>query len=79
MKSSRKSAREWLLLSTKKPFNEVVDEAKLTPTQLSIAVKKFIEGKRNYEIAIELSVSESTVEKEIAKAYDAICRVLRTL
>lgn len=79
MKEHRKSAREWLMLSTRKPFNEVIDEAKLTPTQLSIAVMKFIKGKRNYEIAVELNISESTVDKEVAKAYDAICRVLRSI
>lgn len=79
MKEKRKSVREWLTLSPKKPFNEVIDEAKLSPTQLKIAQLRFIEHKFNYQIAAELGISESTVDKEIAKAYEAINRVLMSL
>lgn len=79
MKHERKSTRDWLTLSTKKPFNEVIDEAKLSPTQFKIAHLRFIERKYNYQIAAELGISESTVDKEIAKAYEAINRVLVNL
>lgn len=79
MKNDRKDTRKWLDLSLKKPFYEVIDEAKLSPTQLKIAKMKFIEHKYNYEIAQILNVSESKIDKEIAKAYDAIRNVLLQL
>lgn len=79
MKEKRKATRDWLTLSTRKPFNEVIDEAKLSPTQLKIAHMRFIEYKYNYQIAAELGISESTVDKEIAKAYESINRVLMNL
>lgn len=79
MKPNRKEAREWLLASLKKPFYDVMSEAKLSPLQLKIAKMRFIDKLYNYQIAVELNISESKVDKEIAKAHEAVSQVIKSL
>ncbi len=72
----RKFARQWLNTSNRRAFYAVLDEAKITPRQMRICEMKFIEGRANYQIAMELNVSVKTVDREISTAYKAINRVL---
>lgn len=43
---------------------------------MQICEMKFVEGKMNYQIAMELNISTKTVDREISTAYKAINRVL---
>lgn len=71
-----KSARDWLIQSSRRSFYEVLNEAKITPRQMQIAEMRFVKGLMNFQIASELNISEKTVEKEISAAYKAVNRVL---
>lgn len=37
---------------------------------------KFVNGKTNYQIAMEMNISVKTVEKDLSTAYNAINKVL---
>lgn len=45
-------------------------------TEMKICEMKFVDGKMNYQIAMELNISTKTVDREISTAYKAINRVL---
>lgn len=76
MKELQKSVRAWLTESSRRSFYAVFQEAKITPRQMQICEMKFVEGKMNYQIAMELNISTKTVDREISTAYKAINRVL---
>lgn len=76
MKKLQKSVRTWLTESFRRSFYAVLQEAKITPRQMQICEMKFVEGKMNYQIAMELNISTKTVDREISTAYKAINRVL---
>lgn len=76
MKELQKSVRTWLTESPRRSFYAVLQEAKITPRQMQICEMKFVEGKMNYQIAMELNISTKTVDREISTAYKAINRVL---
>lgn len=76
MDKKRKSARDWLCQSTRRSFYDVLEEAKITPRQLKICELRFIKGLYNYQIGMQLNISEKTVEREISTAYKAINGVL---
>lgn len=76
MKELHKSARDWLIESSRRSFSAVLYDAKITPRQMQICEMKFVEGKMNYQIAMELNISTKTVDREISTAYKAINRVL---
>lgn len=78
MNEKQKSARNWLNQSTRRSFYDVLHEAKVTPRQLEICELRFIKGLYNYQIGMQLNISEKTVEREISAAYKAINRVLIT-
>lgn len=79
MKENNKSARDWIIRSSRRSFYEVLAEAKITPRQELICELRFVQNKTNYQIAMELNVSLRTVEKEINTAYAAINRILSKL
>lgn len=62
--------------SSRRSFYAVLQEAKITPRQMKICEMKFVDGKMNYQIAMELNISTKTVDREISTAYKAINRVL---
>lgn len=76
MNTNNKSARDWLVQSSRRSFYSVLEEAKITPRQMQIAELRFVQGLMNYQIAMQLNLSTKTVEKEIAMAYKAVNRVL---
>lgn len=76
MKELQKSVRAWLTERSRRSFYAVLREAKITPRQMQICEMKFVEGKMNYQIAMELNISTKTVDREISTAYKAINRVL---
>lgn len=76
MNEKQKSARDWLSQSTRRSFYDVLNEAKVTPRQFEICELRFIKGLYNYQIGMQLNISEKTVEREISAAYKAINRVL---
>lgn len=76
MKELQKSVRAWLTESSRRSFYAVLQKAKITPRQMQICEMKFVEGKMNYQIAMELNISTKTVDREISTAYKAINRVL---
>lgn len=76
MKELQKSVRTWLTESSRRSFYAVLQKAKITPRQMQICEMKFVEGKMNYQIAMELNISTKTVDREISTAYKAINRVL---
>ncbi len=74
-----KSARDWLIQSSRRSFYEILEEAKITPRQMKIAELRFVKGMLNYQIAMELNISTKTVEKDINIAYKAVSRVLENI
>ena len=52
MDTCRLQARDWLSQSTRKEFEAIISEAKLTPRQIEIIELKFIHDLKNYQIAI---------------------------
>lgn len=76
MRELLKSARVWMTESSRRSFYAVLQEAKITPRQMKICEMKFVDGKMNYQIAMELNISTKTVDREISTAYKAINRVL---
>lgn len=79
MNADNKSARDWLLTSSRRSFYDVLKEAKITPRQQEIAELRFVGGLLNYQIAMKLNVSVKTVEKELQSAYKAVNRILDKL
>lgn len=71
-----RNAREWLQTSTWCSFYAVLKEAKITPRQMQVCEMKFVNGKTNYQIAMEMNISVKTVEKDLSTAYNAINKVL---
>lgn len=71
-----KSARDWLIQSSRRSFYEIIHEAKITPRQMEIIEMRFVKGLMNYQIAMRLNISTPTVEREISAAYAAINRIL---
>lgn len=79
MDITNKTARDWLIQSSRRSFYEVLHEAKITPRQMQIAEMRFVKGMLNYQIGMELNISTKTVEKEIQTAYRAVNRILDTM
>ena len=52
--------------SSRRSFYAVLQEAKITPRQMKICEMKFVDGKMNYQIAMELNISTKTVDREIS-------------
>ncbi len=72
----RRTARDWLYNCTRSEFYEVMHEAKITPRQFAICKSRFVDGLLNYQIGIKMNISDKTVERDVAKAYDALLKVL---
>lgn len=53
--------------SSRRSFYAVLQEAKITPRQMKICEMKFVDGKMNYQIAMELNISTKTVDREIRR------------
>lgn len=49
MDNCRLQARDWLSRSTRKEFEAIIQEAKLTPRQMEIIELKFIHDLKNYQ------------------------------
>ena len=63
MDTCRLQARDWLSQSTRKEFEAIISEAKLTPRQIEIIELKFIHDLKNYQIAMKIDTSVQTVER----------------
>lgn len=79
MEACRSQAREWLSQSTRKEFDAVIAEAKLTPRQIEIIELKFIHDLKNYQIAMKIDTSVQTVERDLRQAYNSVKRVLKAV
>lgn len=49
MDTCRLQARDWLSQSTRKEFEAIISESKLTPRQIEIIELKFIHDLKNYQ------------------------------
>lgn len=76
MDELRRKVRDWLQVCTKNEFYMALQEAKINPRQFVICEKRFVDGLLNYQIGMEMNISDKTVEREVARAYDALFRVL---
>ena len=63
MDTCRLQARDWLSQSTRKEFEAIISEAKLTPRQIENIELKFIHDLKNYQIAMKIDTSVQTVER----------------
>ena len=73
-----RTTRSWLISSSRSSFNSVLEEAKITPRQIEICELKFVKGMTNYQIAMQLNISDKTVEKELKTAYKQITNVIES-
>lgn len=71
-----KNTRDWLITASRTNFYNVITEAKMTPRQKEIVEERFIKGKPNFLIAMDMNLSTKTIEREIHMAYLAINRIL---
>lgn len=78
MDDFKKRARDWLYNSTREEFYAVLHEAKISPRQYAICEKRFVDGLMNYQIGMEMNISDKTVERDVAAAYDSVLRVLKS-
>ena len=76
MDTCRLQARDWLSQSTRKEFEAIISEAKLTPRQIEI---KFIHDLKNYQIAMKIDTSVQTVERDLQQAYNSVKRALKAV
>lgn len=65
MDNCRLQARDWLSRSTRKEFEAIIQEAKLTPRQMEIIELKFIHDLKNYQIAMRIDTCQCKRSKEI--------------
>lgn len=79
MEACRAQAREWLSQSTRKEFDAIINEAKLTPRQLEIIELKFIHDLKNYQIAMRIDTSVQTVERDLQRAYNSVKKALKAV
>lgn len=63
--------------SSRRSFYAVLQEAKITPRQMKICEMKFVDGKMNYQIAMELNISTKTVDREISNEVIPIKRSVK--
>ena len=77
MDTCRLQARDWLSQSTRKEFEAIISEAKLTPRQIEIIELKFI--LKNYQIAMKIDTSVQTVERDLQQAYNSVKRALKAV
>lgn len=74
-----KNTRDWLQTSSRRSFSAVLEEAKITPRQITICEYKFVRGMTNYQIAMQMNLSVKTVDKELNTAYKQITNVLASV
>lgn len=79
MDNCRLQARDWLSRSTRKEFEAIIQEAKLTPRQMEIIELKFIHDLKNYQIAMRIDTSVQTVERDLQQAYNSVKRALKAV
>ena len=70
MDTCRLQARDWLSQSTRKEFEAIISEAKLTPRQIEIIELKFIHDLKNYQIAMK---------RDLQQAYNSVKRALKAV
>lgn len=71
MDNCRLQARDWLSRSTRKEFEAIIQEAKLTPRQMEIIELKFIHDLKNYQIAMRIDTSVRYVSANGRKRFAA--------
>ena len=79
MEACRLQARDWLSQSTRKEFEAIISEAKLTPRQIEIIELKFIHDLISYQIAMKIDTSVQTVERDLQQAYNSVKRALKAV
>lgn len=72
-----KKTRNWFITASRTEYNTVMHEAKMTPRQYAIAEERFLKGKPNFIIAMDMNLSVQTVEREVINAYKAISRIVK--
>lgn len=78
MDDFKKRARDWLHNSTREEFYAMLHEAKVSPRQYVVCEKRFVDGLMNYQIGMEMNISDKTVERDVAAAYESVLRVLKS-
>lgn len=68
-------ARFALRTATRKEYEELVHEAKLTPFQSELVQRHIVNDESIAKIAIELHSSEQRVKRQLHKAYLAVSQI----
>lgn len=76
MYDNRRKARDWLSESTKKDFKVMLEQIKISDSDMKILDDKFIHGKSNLQIAEKANCSVETVNCVIKRVYDKVAKLL---
>ena len=76
MYDNRRKARDWLSESTKKDFKVMLEQIKISDSDMKILDDKFIHGKSNLQIAEIANWSVETVNRVIKRVYDKVAKLL---
>ena len=76
MYDNRRKAREWLNQSTRNDFKKMLDQIKISDSDMQILDDKFIHGKSNLQIAETANCSIETVNRVIKNAYNKVAKLL---
>lgn len=72
MKENRKLARQRLKQATKAEFEQIIEDANLTPIQEKILRLHFVKDWTICKIALSLSCCDSAVKRMLTKIYEKI-------
>ena len=75
MIDSRKSARQRLKTATRKEYDILIHNARLTPTQIKILDLHFAQEFSVCDIADKLNRSESCIREKLSEVYDKVAKL----
>lgn len=75
MKATRFTARRLLKQATKREFDNLIENANLTPFQEKIIRLHIVKGYSVCKIALMLSCCDSTVRKNFSLIYDKVAKI----
>lgn len=78
MKDTRKIARDYLKQCTLQKYNYIFNEAHLTERQQKI-LELHTQGKFNYQIGMDMDLSQETIRNELRTCFDKVYKVLEEI
>lgn len=76
MKKDLKMARDFLKNSTRKEFEQVIYDAKLTPIQDKVIREHILEDKSICAIALGLNCSDTCIRRALSASYQHVFRLI---